>query len=227
MKDTLKEGSDGIVVVFENDCSPSFTYQVNGPTVVYLGTDDQHDPKYDNLRVTGSLSNLGQFSVRDSMYTGLKLNDDFCQTIINVYPSATMEADYTSSNPIIFTCVAVLIFLVTTGAFLLYDYMVERRQRLVMRTAIRSTAIVSSLFPSNVRDQLDFDNTDSEAQPLRRTATTKKRLQTFLTEGGATEEKTAIKSAPIAELFPDTSTYTVTLCNSCEDVQYSHPHFSR
>ena len=206
MKDTLKSGSNGIVVVFENDCAASFTYEVNGPNVVFMGTDDLHDSKYDNMRVTGNFSHLEEFSVRDSTYTGFKLNDDYCQTTMHVYPSVTMEDDYTSANPIIFTCVAVLIFLVTTAVFLLYDYLVERRQKLVMRTAMRSTAIVSSLFPSNVRDQLDIDNTESESQPLKRISTTKKRLQNFLTEGDTVEGKTVVRTAPIAELFPETST---------------------
>lgn len=205
MKDTLKEGSNGIVVVFENNCTATFTYQVNGPSVAYLGLEDRHDVQYDNMRATGKFSNLEAFSVRDSTYSGLKLNDDYCQTIIHVFPSETMEAQYSTGNPILFTCVAVLIFVVATSTFLLYDWMVERRQRVIMKTAVRSSAIVSSLFPSNVRDQLDFDNTESEAKPLRRSSN-KKRLQSFLDESQVVRAGlTETKSAPIAELFPETS----------------------
>jgi hypothetical protein len=49
---------------------------------------------------------------------------------------------------------AVLIFVFTSLVFLLYDRLVERRQKKVMSTAMQSSAIVSSLFPSQVRDRL-------------------------------------------------------------------------
>ena len=38
--------------------------------------------------------------------------------------------------------------------FLLYDRYVEHRQKVVLSTAVKSNAIVSSLFPENVRDRL-------------------------------------------------------------------------
>jgi signal transduction histidine kinase/FixJ family two-component response regulator len=56
-----------------------------------------------------------------------------------------MENDYLTKNPAAFTVAAVLIFLFTSGVFLLYDVCVERRQRKVMNTAINSTANVSLL----------------------------------------------------------------------------------
>jgi hypothetical protein len=46
----LPPGSDGIVIVFENECNPTFSFQVNGPDVDYLGRGDFHDPKYDSLQ---------------------------------------------------------------------------------------------------------------------------------------------------------------------------------
>jgi hypothetical protein len=55
----------------------------------------------------------------------------------------------------------VLIFAFTSAVFLLYDWMVEQRQRKVMASAVHTSAIVSSLFPSTVRDRLfkaDEDN---------------------------------------------------------------------
>ena len=33
IKGILPQGSDGIVVVFDNPCNPTFTYQINGPSV--------------------------------------------------------------------------------------------------------------------------------------------------------------------------------------------------
>jgi hypothetical protein len=67
-----------------------------------------------------------------------------------------MESDYKSSDPTIFTVCAVLIFAFTSVVFLVYDRLVEKRQKTVLTSATHTSAIVSSLFPSNVRDRL-FD----------------------------------------------------------------------
>lgn len=48
IKNILPAGSHA-VVVFENPCSPTFTYAINGPTVKFLGTGDFHQAKYDHL----------------------------------------------------------------------------------------------------------------------------------------------------------------------------------
>jgi hypothetical protein len=65
-----------------------------------------------------------------------------------------MEKDYKTNDPILFTICAVLIFAFTSAVFLMYDRLVEKRQKTVMTTAVHSSAIVSSLFPSTVRDRL-------------------------------------------------------------------------
>jgi hypothetical protein len=46
------------------------------------------------------------------------------------------------------------IFVFTSLIFIAYDCLVERRQKLVLTTAIKSDAIVDSLFPSNVKERL-------------------------------------------------------------------------
>ena len=79
------------------------------------------------------------------------------------------------------------------------------RQQKVMKTAVQSTTIVSSLFPSNVRDRLLDANGNSRAnddnvgksmfQP------TKTRLKTFLNDGEPSNDS----SKPIADLFTDTT----------------------
>lgn len=124
-----------------------------------------------------------------------------------------MEAQYTSSNPVYFTIGAVLIFCFTSAVFLLYDWMVERRQKKLMSTAVRTNAIVSSLFPSVVRDRIyptDESGKANDKKTVFKLATTKSRLKAFLSDGTSyhSEETDALSSAqpttsPIAELFPD------------------------
>jgi hypothetical protein len=84
------------------------------------------------LGQSSELRDLDAF--RDRSYTGLPLSMGGCQYFLQVYPSSDMEDDYITSNPIIFTVVAVLIFVFTSVVFLFYDCLVEKRQKKVMST---------------------------------------------------------------------------------------------
>jgi hypothetical protein len=102
------------------------------PQPVYLGPGDRHETKYESLGQSSELRDLD--ALRDRSYTGLPLSLGGCQYFLQVYPSSDMEDDYISSNPIIFTAAAVLIFVFTSVVFLFYDLLVERRQKKVMST---------------------------------------------------------------------------------------------
>jgi hypothetical protein len=54
----LPPGDNGVVVVFENECNPTFTFELHGPTVTYLGRGDLHDPSFDHLENEVSISKL-------------------------------------------------------------------------------------------------------------------------------------------------------------------------
>jgi hypothetical protein len=93
--------------------------------------------------------------------------------------------------------------------FLLYDYTVEQRQRKVLSTAMRTNAIVSSLFPSVVRDRLYPTDQNLKDQKPFRVASSKATLKSFLNDGTSNvETKDASydirpSSAPVADLFPE------------------------
>jgi hypothetical protein len=91
-----------------------------------------------------------------------------------------------------------------TLAFAMYDWFVRRRNNKVMGAAVRSTAIVSSLFPSNVRDRLYKEAEENAAK--------KQRMENWMhTEGAdaialeADNDVIAYKGKPIADLFPETT----------------------
>jgi hypothetical protein len=154
----LPPGSDGIVIVFENECNPTFTYRIDGPSVTYLGRGDHHDPKYDYLEVSSWLADVYDYSTRGVRpYQGIPLDTEFCPFFFRVFPSDDTAALYETNNRIYFTVVVIMIFGFTSFLFFLYDYLVERRQKVVMKKAVHSSAIVSGLFPSQVRDRL-FEN---------------------------------------------------------------------
>jgi hypothetical protein len=133
IKDILPQGSNGIIVVFEK-CNQTFSYQMNGPDVVYLGPIDAHDSKYDHLEQSSSLLDLKDFDVGNRAYTGLPLTGDVCPYNLRLHPSQTMEDDYVTSQPIIFAVCAAAIFVFTAIVFFVYDRLVERRQTKVMKT---------------------------------------------------------------------------------------------
>jgi hypothetical protein len=57
----LPPGSDGIVIAIDNTCNPTFSFQVNGPDVVYLGRGDFHNPKYASMKNGVSLRPFSYF----------------------------------------------------------------------------------------------------------------------------------------------------------------------
>ena len=99
------------------------------------------------------------------------------------------------------------------GSHLLGRAHVERRQSKVMRSATRTNAIVSSLFPENVRDRL---LEDQEREIQRQEA--HGRMTSFMSAGAregtkafgsdgedSTTSATIFGSRPIADLFPETT----------------------
>jgi Adenylate and Guanylate cyclase catalytic domain len=201
VRENLPSDSQSIVVVFSNPCNDPFSYQINGSDTVYLGVGDLHDSMYESLKYQHVLCGERDSSKAFSMYSGAPLDRDVCPFTVTMYPSNAMKAEFTTKNPMIFTIVAVSIFLFTSLVFILYDYFVERRQTLVLGTATRSSDIVSSLFPSVVRDQL---------YPTRSSSldTRRGRLQSFLDDTtGSGSEYQKLVGAPIAELYPDTTVF--------------------
>jgi hypothetical protein len=154
ISNALPPGSYGVVVVVDNACSVSFTYQINGPNVMYLGIFDKHNNDYDYLVVAANITDLGAFIFHKSDYSGAPLDKDFCPYTIRLYPSDDMKAALTTSKALIFMIVTLLSFAALAIIFATYDFKVERRQKKVLSSAVRSSEIVSSLFPSSVQDQL-------------------------------------------------------------------------
>jgi hypothetical protein len=99
---------------------------VNGPDTHYLGRDDRHERKYDDYLTRDiDLVELDALSASERTYTGLDLSEMGCQYHLSLYPSTDMENEIKSNNPLIFTIVAVCIFVFTSLIFIVYDYMGE------------------------------------------------------------------------------------------------------
>ena len=194
-RNILPEGANGLIVVVQNPCHHSFAYQINGPRVEYLGIGDRHKDIYSKLHQSNNVIDLNAFAMERSIYTGTPIATDFCPYTVHVYASKQMKSQYTTQHGAVYMVVVLLIFAFTSVVFFSYDWLVERRQMRVMSTAVRSTAIVSSLFPSTVRDQLYPAATDV-GMPGHTTNTSAYDINGI---------STAIIGSPIAEVYPETT----------------------
>ncbi|KAL3914239.1 MAG: hypothetical protein SGARI_000229 [Bacillariaceae sp.] len=204
--------ADGMIVVSEESCpwqeeEVIFTYELHGTDASYLGPGDLHDRAYNDFGHHTYLSDDPQTHA--------------CTYNLHIYPSAAVEAANTSNEPLIYTIIMVMLFVATAIGFIVYDYFVQRRQREATLEMARSNAIVSSLFPAEIRDRLlaEEDNKKKSTKDSDKglnPGTQKFRLQNFMDEEAEAAEqntKAAAKkldgvildSKPIADLFPNTT----------------------
>jgi uncharacterized membrane protein YgcG len=116
-----------------------------------------------------------------------------CHYQFALYPTQEFEDSYHSNIPQIMTITVACIFSAMAVTFILYDFMVYRRNSKIIKIAARSGAIVSSLFPSTVRDRLfaakeeekntKVGNNDHDKAALHGDTPTS--LKAFMSEDGA------------------------------------------
>lgn len=139
----------GIYLVLGDSCGSSYTYAIEGTEVVNVGVGDLHDTRFDSERVSVNYESVK--NIADGTRLGLPLNNDFCDITLDIYSSEQFRNLFVTSSPIIMTVAVAVIFVFTSLLFVAYDRLVEHRQRLVMKRAIETNAVVASLFPANVR----------------------------------------------------------------------------
>jgi class 3 adenylate cyclase len=203
----LQDGHNGVCAVLKESCGNAFTYQIDGPNATFLGAGDLHDPAYDNVKRSTEFHGFG-----GELEGLLEELSDHCEYTISVYPSAQYEEEYETDRAIYSTIVVLLNFVFTSAVFLLYDCFVQRRQRKVNKAAVKSNAIVTSLFPAQVRDKLMDQEDDKRAKkPFKRTAKVSDAVtvanNSDITGGGDDSmlmDETGLvnNSPPIADLFP-------------------------
>lgn len=160
--DILPESVKGVVCVLKNSLGDAVTYQIDGREASYLGKGDLHDPKYNDMGVSRDISEYiaERARVETSSYTTVELDNSYLQYEIFVYPSQIMEDTYITSDPVLYAIIVAFIFVFTSMVFIVYDWCVERRQKKVMGVAVRSTAVVTSLFPKAVHERLFAEKED-------------------------------------------------------------------
>ena len=191
----LPKDSGTMVVVVEDSCDDvKLTYELDGPDATFVAYEDMHDPAYDDQEYLIFLPSL----------TG---SNSTCDYYLRVYPAEGLESAYETPMPWIFAVLVFIVIAIFMAAFICYDKFVQDRQEEVLAQAARSSAIVASLFPSNVRDRILQQA--EEQNDLRRSkklgTTGKTQLKSFLSDGMAENANNDDGSKPIADLFPNTT----------------------
>lgn len=154
---------------------------------------------------------------------------------LKIYSSQSFKAKYISGKPAYFALVVAAIFLFTSGFFIMYDRCMERRQNMTMESAVRSTNVLNSLYPANVRRRLfqsdenilqggwkKSTNQRNEGRVSKNGSTVeagtllrrvlplqvKSKLKSFLVSGESMDvegDEDMPLTSPIADLFPSTT----------------------
>lgn len=236
----LHERGQGIVCVLKDTCGGMYSYQSNGSVAIYLGEGDLHDTAYTHLEHSFAFG----LSVDIPVTKGDDHNNDHrhlhgdedhtqeagCHFTVHVFPTWHLEEEFHTNQPAILTTAIVFIFAFTGLVFILYDYLVERRQERVHSAAVKSNAIVSSLFPAEVRDRLFQNDREQEQHPsgskgskkFSYDVAPKFRLKTYLSDDRKQDSESDTHNAPvipemyetkpIADLFPHTVRTTNHFC---------------
>lgn len=149
----LPDKDTSLDVVLSSDCGAQqdlveWTYRMEGDgTVKYLGNGDRHDEQYtENFRFQQDLLSL------------LQVDQIGCHYDITVYPTADYEYYYRTHLPAFFAVAIALTFFVTSIMHFVSSCFIERRKVQLIEKARKSTDLVNSLFPKDVRKQVYADH---------------------------------------------------------------------
>lgn len=222
----LPDGVKGITAVLRNTCNESFTYELEGRRVgagiiqldigfvnvaltvkhfprtisqaAFLGVGDLHDPKYEDTEVVVPLPT---YTNNETVTTS-----GHCVYSLSLYFSDAFKSTSESNTATFCTVAVAIIFMLMVGTFCMYDRFVRRRNMTIVNEAARSNAMISSLFPTQVRDRLFAARDDNASKAPEANLKSMMHSGSFAdvrADGEASD--IMYKSKPIADLFPETT----------------------
>eukprot|EP00526_Cylindrotheca_closterium_P004051 CAMPEP_0113631926 /NCGR_PEP_ID=MMETSP0017_2-20120614/16591_1 /TAXON_ID=2856 /ORGANISM="Cylindrotheca closterium" /LENGTH=1166 /DNA_ID=CAMNT_0000542455 /DNA_START=14 /DNA_END=3514 /DNA_ORIENTATION=+ /assembly_acc=CAM_ASM_000147 len=196
LANVLEAGVTGIHAVIRSSCqtsdlqelSTSVTYRINGPRSILSDDRDVHDPQFDEMEVSAILFDY------DADTSQATASECIPRVTLHFYPTIDFRNKFVTQNGLYYAGVVVLIFCFTTIVFLVYDFLVKQRQRIVMDRIQRQDMIVSDVFPSAIRDRLYNQNLEDRGDH-----------KDELLDPRDFGTSNMIGSAPLADLFPNTT----------------------
>ena len=191
------------------------TLQVDGTYSRWLGRGDLHDAKYDDYEVKTTINSIVSGEDEDTYNTADFVPDDVedkgflyydCLYNIRVYPSEEFEARYKTTKPMRYAVILASLFAFTITVFIFYHKAVERRQKLVLRAALQSGQLVSSLYPEEICKRLYAEQrTEEEAAQNRDGVSPWFKTSDDPADGDEEGPSNIEKKAAIATLYPEST----------------------
>lgn len=238
-RNIVPEGAAPLHLVLKNSCDQVVTYEIRGPLVQVISPNsDQHDPKFDHLVVNSKFStatwdwaqhggdashHAGHSHLRKRKLAEMveeEENKYYCWFEYSIYPTQEFKEQSESKQVIWSTVGVVLIFVLTSAVFILYDIFVTRRQAKVEENAARSNAIVTSLFPAQVRDRLLMSSEHESNKEKRRGSPDMEHqarrygdtAKIDLSNNDELITDKLLQTKPIADLFPNATVMFADIC---------------
>jgi hypothetical protein len=162
----------GMMCVLENTCGSSATYQTasgdqqndEATTLLLPGQTGQSLIK-NKHKAMGVTVSFGPHSSEPTAFYHSTFNstststfdDTTCHYSFHFYPSQTMQDSYISNTPK-YASVLLAMVLATFGiVFAVYVHLMRQQHNQIQKLAIKASTVISSLFPSTVRDRIMED----------------------------------------------------------------------
>jgi Adenylate and Guanylate cyclase catalytic domain len=166
------------------------SFELSSTKARFLGYEDLHEPQFNSYERIEK--NLEMYPERI---------EGVCTHDFYIYPSSKLRETYTTANPIVYTALVAVAFVVVIGLFIFYDWTITRRQNKTITTALRTQAIVTSLFPEEVGKRMINEAHDGGQNNVANKQSTHK---TFLT---SEQSDVGVSNHPptLAQLYPETT----------------------
>jgi len=170
----LPESVNGIIVVVESDCGENFTYTLNGEKETekkYIGGNNNNNKDDYNTNVEQEdkgkkiWGKLGKHYNKKYEYLAQRSKffwkehpvgrSKHCHFDLIIYPSDEFVSQYSSNSNIIYSTIVAIVFVFMATIFFIFDtYVVDKQQSVTASKAVYAKAVVTSLFPKKIGQQL-------------------------------------------------------------------------
>jgi len=203
-KEILQDQPAGLLVDIQKACpedaGKTYTFKRTTKSVVYLGESIDFGP----LNIILSTKHYKLFGETSSTPFDPPQEDDECGYLLTVHATDEFTKQWQRDISYLGAGVIFGVFGFTALVFFLYTFYVKKRNLKLTNTAARSTAIVSSLFPKNVAEQMmqEVEHHQEPTATYNVGATIQEAARLLSGPSRTTAES---KKAPIADLFTETT----------------------
>jgi hypothetical protein len=220
-RNILLQTTPSVVAVHESTCHQVFTFELQGYYGGLLEEKDVHDKAFEHMAVRGLYSHIDDpirfykdldgnshghidalaEDMEDELYDeeeSQEIDNRTCSYTIAVYPTKEFQDTHITTDPILFACMVLAVFLLTFLLFAVFDRIVRKRTEKVMNVALKQNAIVSSLFPKSVQAKLMAEADQNEKLGKLGKAGIKTFLNANKDLGDVNNDAMVAKSKPIA-----------------------------